>query len=310
MLTYLQRTQRLIGNTLKCAISKIYRQLSCLPHYSRISHPTVVRIQPSQGWDSLQLREIWEYRDLIYFLIWCDIKGRYRQMALGPLWVVIQPLFTVATSTVIFSVLAKLPSEGLPYPLFNYTALLPWTFFSAAVGRVASSLLSNQHLISKVYFPRLVVPIVSVLSGIMDFSMSLLVLVGMMGLYGIAPSIKFLTLPLFLGLAIATALAIGLWMAATLVKFRDVGAFLGYGLQAWMYATPVVYPPSLVPQQWQFIYYLNPMAGVVGGFRWALLGTKMPAWIPTLISCGLVFVLMVAGAYYFRSAERTIVDIV
>lgn len=271
---------------------------------------SVTRIEPSKGFGSLQLREVWEYRDLIYFLIWCEIKARYRQMALGPLWVLLQPLFTVVVSTIIFSKIAKLPSEGLPYPLFNYTALLPWTFFTGAVSRATGSLIGNQHLISKVYFPRLVVPIVSVLSGLADFGISLIILVGMAAFYKVSLSPKILMMPLFLALALATALAIGLWLAAILVRFRDVGVLLGYLLQAWMYATPVVYPSSLIPTQWQFLYHLNPMTGVVEGFRWSLLGVGNPPGLPILLSTGLVLVMLIFGAYHFRSAERTIVDIV
>ncbi|MDX2098478.1 MAG: ABC transporter permease [Leptolyngbyaceae cyanobacterium bins.59] len=273
-------------------------------------HSPYIRIQASQGWESLHLWEIWEYRDLIFFLFWSDLKSRYTQMALGPLWIVIQPLFTVVTSTIIFGVLAKLPSDGLPYPLFNYTALLPWGFFTASVSRASGSLLGYHYLISKVYFPRLILPILSVIAGLPDLGISLLVLLGIAGFYGFFPSARLLLIPFFLLLAAATAVAIGLWLAALLVRFRDMGALLGYFLQAWMYATPIVYPISMVPQSWRFAYHLNPMTTVVTGFRWCFLGTGEFLVFPAILSIGSVMIILILGAYFYRSAERSIVDII
>jgi lipopolysaccharide transport system permease protein len=271
---------------------------------------TVIRIQPSRGWGALKLGELWAYRDLIYFMLWKEIKGRYAQMALGPLWLVIQPLFLIALNTLVFSRLAKLPSDGLPYPLFNFAAMLPWQFFSGALGKTAASLVSNQHLITKVYFPRLIVPIVGALSGLADFSISFGLLLLLMVYYRTSARIEILTVPLFLLLGIMTALAVGLWIAALQAKFRDVGFMLTYVLQAWMYATPVVYASSVIPERWQFFYRLNPMTTVIEGFRWALLGVGTLPWLPVSLSVLGVVVLLVSGAFMFKRTERTIADIV
>lgn len=270
----------------------------------------VLRLEPTRGWGSLKLRELWDYRDLVYFLLWREIKGRYRQMALGPLWLVIQPLFSIVLNTLVFGVLANLPSDGLPYPLFNYTAMLPWQFFANAVVKSAGSLVNNQQLITKVYFPRLVMPIVGSLSGLLDFVISFgLLLVVTLG-YGFIPKVTVLAVPLFLLLAVLTALSVGLWLAAIQARFRDVGFMLGYMLQAWMYATPVVYATSVIPDRWLFFYHLNPMTVVVEGFRWALLGTGRLMLVPTIISVLGVLVLLVTGAFIFRRTERTIIDVV
>ena len=253
---------------------------------------------------------MWEYRDLLYFLLWRDVKGRYRQMALGPLWIVIRPLMSMVLYTIIFGAVAKFPSDGLPYPIFAYSALLPWMFFSRGVAQAANSLVSSQSLISKVYFPRLIVPLVGVLSGLIDFIISFVVLLVMMAYYGIWPTWTVLTIPLYLLLAAATALAVGLWFAAWIVHYRDVGDVLGYIIQGWMYATPVVYAMSLIPEQWRLLYRLNPMTVVIEGFRWALLGTGQPPDRTSLASALLVLPVLISGAYYFRRTERTIVDVV
>ena len=269
----------------------------------------VLTIQPTKGWGRLGLRDIWEYRDLLYFLLWRDVKGRYKQMALGPLWIVLHPLLNMAIFTVIFGMVAKLPTDGAPYPVFAYTALLPWTFFSSAVMGAANSLLSHRHLITKVYFPRLIVPIVSVFSGLIDFAISFCILLGMMVWFGYMPGWQIITLPLFLLLAAMTALAVGLWSATWIVHYHDVAEVLGYLLRGWMYATPVVYAVSMIPERWRGVYRLNPMTNVIEGFRWALLKTGTPPdgffWLSVL----LVAPLLISGAYYFRRAERTIVDI-
>ena len=269
----------------------------------------VLRLEPTRGWGSLKLPELWDYRDLIYFLLWREIKGRYKQMALGPLWLILQPLFGIVTNTLVFGVLAKLPSDGLPYPVFNYAAMLPWQFFSGAVVRSAGSLVSNQNLISKVYFPRLVMPIVGALSGVVDFAVSFGLLLGLMLFYGFIPKVTVLAVPLLLLLSALTALSVGLWLASLQVRFRDVGFALTYLLQAWMYLTPVVYATSVIPERWQFLYRLNPMTTVVEGFRWALLGKGTLMLLPTLLSILGVLVLLVTGAYLFRRTERTIVDV-
>ncbi len=270
----------------------------------------VLRLEPTRGWGSLKLPELWDYRDLIYFLLWREIKGRYKQMALGPLWLVLQPLFGIVMNTLVFGVLAKLPSDGLPYPVFNYAAMLPWQFFSGAVTRSAGSLVNNQNLISKVYFPRLVMPIVGALSGVVDFAVSFGLLLGLMLFYGFTPKVTVLVVPLLLLLSALTALSVGLWLAALQVRFRDVGFALTYLLQAWMYATPVVYATTVIPERWQFFYRLNPMTTVVEGFRWTLLGKGTLTLLPSLLSILGVLGLLVTGAYLFRRTERTIVDVV
>jgi lipopolysaccharide transport system permease protein len=270
----------------------------------------VTRIQATKGWGSLKLDELWRYRDLIYFLLWREIVARYKQMALGPLWLVIQPLFMITMNTIIFGNLAKLPSDGIPYPLFNFAGLLPWQFFAGALGRVSASLASNQHLITKVYFPRLIMPIVGSLSGLLDFLVSLGLFLLIIPFYKVLPGINVLVVPFLILFAGAIALAVGLWLASLQARFRDVGFMLAYILQAWMYATPVVYASSIVPEQWQFWYRLNPMTTVVEGFRWALLGQGTLQWVPSLISVAIVSILLVTGAYVFRRSERTIVDVV
>ncbi len=272
-------------------------------------HPPVLIIQPTTGWGRLALHEVWEYRDLLYFLLWRDVKGRYKQMALGPLWIVLRPLFNMVLFTLIFGVVAKLPSEGVPYPIFTYTALLPWTFFSGALMAAANSLLNHRHLIAKVYFPRLIVPIVGVISGFIDFSISLLILLGMMVFYGYGVSWKIFTLPIFLCIAAMTALAIGLWCASWIVHYHDVNEMLSYVVRGWMYVTPVVYAISIVPERWRTLYRLNPMTNVIEGFRWALLGTGQAPDMICLISTLAVVPILISGAFYFRRTERTIVDI-
>jgi lipopolysaccharide transport system permease protein len=277
---------------------------------TKVTGEIVTRIQATRGWGKLNLDELWEYRDLVYFLLWREINGRYKQMALGSLWLVLQPLYLIVLNSLVFGVLAKLPSDGLPYPLFNYAAMLPWTFFAGALSRTASSLSTNQGLISKVYFPRLVVPIVAVLSGLLDFLVSFGLFLIVMLYFGYSPKLTIFALPIFFMLAATTALGIGLCLASLQAWFRDVSFMLSYILQAWLYLTPVVYASSVVPEQWRFIYFLNPMTTVVEGFRWALLGTGGLIWLPALLSAfGSILVLWV-GAYLFRRTERTIVDIV
>ncbi|MCP4398732.1 MAG: ABC transporter permease [bacterium] len=282
--------------------------MSDLTASSNIQHPVLV-IQPTKGWGRLGLHEVWEYRDLLYFMLWRDVKGRYKQMALGPLWIVLRPLFNMVLFTLIFGLVAKLPSDGIPYPIFSYTALLPWTFFSGAVMGSANSLLSHRHLITKVYFPRLIVPVVSVLSGLIDFSISFLILLGMMLFYGYLPGWGIVWLPFYLLFAAVTALTVGLWAATWIVHYHDVGEVLSYLIRGWMYATPVVYAMSIIPERWRAVYRINPMTNVIEGFRWALLGSGHAPDIFLLISAVLVAPFLIAGAFYFRRTERTIVDI-
>ncbi len=274
------------------------------------SEPALLRIRPSRGWTSLKLRELWEYRELLYFLAWRDVKVRYKQTALGASWAVIQPVVTMVVFTVIFGQLARIPSDGIPYPVFSFCALLPWNYFSGAFGRSSGSLLSNAQLISKVYFPRLIIPISSLLAGLVDFAIAFMVLIAMMLWYGIAPVPAILWLPAFLLLAVATALGVGLWLGALHVQYHDIGHLVPFLSQIWMYATPVVYPASMIPEQWRLLYGLNPMAGVVEGFRWALVGQGDGPGAMLAMSSVVSVALLVSGGFYFRRMERTFADVV
>ena len=269
--------------------------------------PTI-RIRPSRGWVALNLRDLWQYRELLYFLTWRDIKVRYKQTVLGAAWAVLQPFFTMVVFSIFFGRLAQVPSDGIPYPIFAYSGLLPWQLFSQAVTRSGNSLVSNRHLITKIYFPRLAIPISAVLPGLVDFGIAFVVLLVMMVYYHIAPTVALLTLPFFLLLAVAAALGVGLWLSALNLKYRDVGYTIPFLTQFWLFATPVLYPSSLIPEKWQALYGLNPMAGVVEGFRWALLGKAPPG--PFLaISVGAVMLLLIGGLYYFRRMEKTFADV-
>jgi lipopolysaccharide transport system permease protein len=267
-------------------------------------------IRPPSGWASIGLRELWEYRELLYFLTWRDIKVRYKQTALGAAWAVIQPFFMMIVFSLFFGKLGGMKSDGLPYPVFVYCALLPWQLFAFALSESSNSLVGNQNLITKVYFPRLVVPISAVLGGLIDFAIAFVILLGMMAYYRIVPGIAILTLPLFILLAIMTALGVGLWLSALNVQYRDVRYTIGFLTQFWLFATPVAYPSSIVPEQWRWLYGLNPMAGVVEGFRWALLGKADPPGALLAVSVAAVIVLLVGGLHYFRRMEQTFADIV
>lgn len=271
--------------------------------------PTVL-IQSTSGWSSLGLEDVWKYRELLYFLLWREVKGRYRQMAFGPLWIILTPLINMVIFSVLFGKLAGLPSEGIPYPIFTYVALLPWQFFSDATRRSSGSLVTQQQVISKVYFPRLVIPISTMLSCLVDFMASFIVLAGMMIFYRVHLTWAVLSLPLFLLLAGAAALGVGFWLAGLAVKYHDVSLGVGFGIDVWRYITPVVYSVTIIPEKWRLLYRLNPMTSVIEGFRWALLGTgQAPDWI-TAITVGMVLLLLFTGAYYFRRTERTIVDVI
>jgi len=269
----------------------------------------VISIKPRRGWSYLGLGDLWRFKDLLYFLVWREIKGRYRQMALGPLWIILKPLIVMVVLSLVFGKLAKMPSDGLPYPVFSYAALLPWTMFTVAVSKSAQSLVSNMSIISKVYFPRLIIPVASGCAGLVDFFMSFLILMGMILAYGFWPTWRIMALPAFIVLAMAAALAIGLWLATLAVKYRDVSFAIEHLLQVAMYATPVVYPASMVPQPYRDFYLLNPMAVVIEGFRWSLLGQGQPFGWPAAVSCSLVAVLLITGAYMFRRTERNVVDL-
>ena len=259
---------------------------------------------------ALNLRDLWNYRELLGFLVWRDIKVRYKQTALGAAWAILQPLLTMLVFTLLFGRLAKLPSDNIPYPLFVYTALLPWQLFAFALTESSNSLVNNQHLIRKVYFPRLVIPLAAVLVGLVDFAISLVVLAGMMLYYGFRPAPTALLFIPFLVLAVLTALGIGFWLSALNIKYRDVKYVIPFVTQFWLFATPVAYSSTLVPPAWRSLYGLNPMAGVVDGFRWALLGSGSGSLTMILISTAAVLCVLVGGLVYFKQMERTFADMV
>ena len=275
--------------------------------HTAISH---IRIQPSRGWVSLKLRELWEYRELLYFLTWRDVKVRYKQTALGAAWAIIQPFFTMVVFSLFFGRLAKIPSDGIPYPIFSFAALVPWTFFANGLGQSANSLVGNANLIKKIYFPRLAVPIATILSGVIDFAIAFVVLLAMMLYYGAVPTINALWLPLFLLLALVTSLGVGLWLSAMNVQFRDVRYVVPFLTQVWMFATPIAYPSSLLGEPWRTLYGLNPMVGVVEGFRWALLGTNEAPGPIVAVSALAALVILASGAFYFRRMEKNFADVV
>jgi lipopolysaccharide transport system permease protein len=270
----------------------------------------VLRIKPSSGWVSLRVGELWEYRELLYFLVWRDVKVRYKQTALGAAWAIIQPFLTMVVFSLFFGRLAKVPSDGIPYPIFSFTALVPWTFFANGLTQSSNSLVGNANLIKKVYFPRLTIPIATVLSGVVDFALAFMVLFIMMLYYGVTPSVNMFWLPAFIVLAFVASMGVGLWLSALNVEFRDVRFVVPFLTQIWMFATPIAYSSSLLSQPWRTIYGLNPMVGVVDGFRWALLGTGAAPG-PIIVASSLAALLMLAsGAYYFRRMEKTFADIV
>jgi lipopolysaccharide transport system permease protein len=267
-------------------------------------------IRPSAGWTALRLRELWEYRELLYFLTWRDIKVRYKQTALGAAWAIIQPFMTMVVFSVFFGKLARMPSDGVPYPIFSYAALVPWTFFANGLSQSSASLVSSANLIRKVYFPRLAVPIATVLSEAIDFVLAFSVLLAMMLFYGIVPGVRAIWLPLFVALALVTSLGAGLWLAALNVKFRDVRYVVPFLTQFWMFSTPIAYPSSLLEEPWRTFYGVNPMAGVVEGFRWALLGVGSAPRGMLIVSSAAACALLVSGMFYFRRIEKTFADVV
>lgn len=269
-----------------------------------------VLIQPSSGWVSLKLRELWEYRELLYFLAWRDVHVRYKQTVLGAAWAVIQPFCTMVVFSLFFGRLAGIPSDGVPYPIFSYAALVPWTFFANGLSQTSDSLVGSSSLITKVYFPRLTIPIAKAISGVVDFLLAFLVLLGMMIYYKMALTINILWLPLFFLLALTTSLGVGLWLSAMNVQFRDVRYLVPFLTQLWMFSTPVAYPSSLLPEPWRTVYGINPMAGVVEGFRWALLGTDTAPGSIVIASSLAALAILVGGMFYFRRMEKTFADVV
>ena len=270
----------------------------------------VTVITPSHGWVALRLGKLWEYRELLYFLTWRDIKVRYKQTILGAAWAVIQPLMTMVVFSVFFGRLAQIPSDGVPYPIFSYAALVPWTFFAHGLTKASTSLVDAGNLVTKVYFPRLIIPFAAVLSGVVDLLLAFLVLLGLMLIYGIVPTAQIIWLPGFVLLAFATSLGTGLWLSAMNVQFRDVRYTVPFLVQLWLFATPIAYPSSLLAEPWRIVYSLNPMVGVVEGFRWLLLGTPTNPGPMLAVSTLVALALLMSGALYFRRMERTFADVV
>jgi lipopolysaccharide transport system permease protein len=275
----------------------------------------VTYLRPPVGWSPINLRDLWQYRELIYFLTWRDLKVRYKQTLLGASWAILKPFMTMVVFSIFFGLLAEVPSDGVPYPIFAFVALLPWEMFSNALSVSSRSLVGNSHMITKVYFPRLILPLSSILSGIVDFLIAFMILIGMMWYYGIAPTSSVWTLPLFLLLAFITALGVGLWLSALNVLYRDIGYITPFLVQFWLFVSPVVYGTSLLTDklgpQWEFLYALNPMVGVINGFRWAILGIENTAPGPSmLISITVALVILIGGVFYFRRMERQFADMV
>lgn len=270
----------------------------------------MLRIRPSHGWVRMGWTELWQYRELLYFFVWRDLKVRYKRTVIGGAWAVIQPFVGMVVFSIFFGHLARLPSDGLPYPIFAYAALVPWMYFASALVGATNSVVSYGSMISKVYFPRVFLPTALVLSGLIDFGIALAVLFGMMHFFGIAPTAAVFFLPLFVLLAVGAALGVGLWLSALNALFQDVRYAVPFLTQFWLFASPVAYPSSLVPEQWRVIYGLNPMAGVIEGFRWSLLGTGEPPGPIVGVSAVIVVVMLVTGLKFFRRIERTFADLV
>ncbi len=281
-----------------------------------LSQEEVLILKASKGWSAINLPELWRYRELIYFLIWRDIKVRYKQTMLGAAWAIIQPFFTMVVFTIFFGKLAKVPSDNVPYPIFSYTALLPWGMFTKALSDAGRSMVSNRAMITKVYFPRLAIPLSSVLSGVVDFAIAFVVLLGMMIYYNMIPGSGYQVhithaiwlLPLFILLALITAFGVGLWLSALNVIYRDINYIIPFLTQFWLFITPIAYPSSLIPQKWRLLYALNPMTGVVEGFRWALLGTETTPGPMLAVSASIALIVLITGLFYFRRMERTFAD--
>jgi len=284
--------------------------VAVIPELDALANAPVMRITPPSGWWAVPLGELWNYRELLYFFVWRDIKIRYKQTAIGAAWAVLQPFLTMLIFSLFFGRLAHIPSQGLPYPIFFYSALLPWMYFATALQNATNTIVENQRLITKVYFPRLVLPLSAVLSGLVDFGISFLMFIAMMIYYRIHPTAALLWLPLFLLLAVLTALGVGLWLSALNAIYRDVRYVLPFLVQFWLFASPVAYPSSLVPERWRWLYGLNPMAGVIEGYRWSLAGAGDPPSRLIFVSVSVVLVLLVSGVAYFQKMETTVADVV
>ncbi len=285
--------------------------IAAIPSSSQFEEQPYLHIKPSKGWVSLQLRELWKYRELLYFLTWRDIKVRYKQTVIGAAWAILQPVMTMIVFSIFFGGLAKMPSDGVPYPIFSYAALVPWTFFAYGLGQASNSLVGSSNLIKKIYFPRLIIPLSSVLSGVIDFLLAFAVLIVMMLMFGIVPTVNVIWLPLLVLLAMVTSLGVGLWLSALNVEFRDIRYIIPFLTQFWMFLTPIAYPASLIENPTiRALYGLNPMTGVVEGFRWALLGTDTAPGAVILVSSTAAVLLLISGAFYFRRMEKNFADVV
>ena len=269
-----------------------------------------ILIKPSTGWAALDLKDLWIYRELVYFMTWRDLKVRYKQTLLGASWAVLQPFLTMVVFSIFFGGLAQVSSDNVPYPIFSYTALLPWTLFSKALLDASKSLVSSSHIITKIYFPRIILPLATILAGIVDFLIAFVVLLGMMVYYQVSPTVNIWTLPLFFLLALVTAMGVGLWLSALNVLYRDINYATHFITQFWMFITPIVYSASMIPDQWRLVYAVNPMAGVVNGFRWALLGVGSPPGLDLLVSVTVASILLISGLFFFKRTERLFADMV
>lgn len=279
---------------------------SALPPVAR----PLTEIRPRSGLFDLDLGAVWRYRELLYFLVWREVKIRYKQAGLGVAWAILQPLMTVIIFTVIFGLFARFPSDGLPYPVFALAAVLPWTYFAEALRRSATGLVTDADLVRKIYFPRLIIPIAGVTSPLVDLGFGLLILIGLMGWHGIVPGWPLLLLPFWLVITLGLALAIGLWLGPINVRYRDVMHTLPFITQVWMFATPIVYPLSMIPERWQPLYSLNPMVGVIEGIRWSLLGTGLPNLTAIFTSVVVIILILIGGLLYFRKSERSFADVI
>ena len=285
-------------------------EIPALPAVEVDNVPEIL-IQPSKGWVSLNLAELWQYRELLYFLTWRDVKVRYKQTILGVAWAIIQPFLTMVVFSLFFGKLAKVPSDGIPYPIFSYAALVPWSFFANGLNQASNSLVTNANMIKKIYFPRLAIPLATVGSGVIDFVLAFFILLLMMLYYGIIPTINIIWLPFFLLLTVCTSLGTSLWLSVMNVQFRDVRYTVPFITQFWMFMTPIAYPSSLIENQLlRMVYALNPMVGVIDGFRWALLGTESNPGLNIVVSTIMAFVLLISGTFYFRRMEKTFADVV
>jgi lipopolysaccharide transport system permease protein len=269
-----------------------------------------VVIEPQKGWISLNLREVWRYRDLLAVLVWRDFSIRYRQSILGVGWAVVRPVLSVLVFTVVFGMVARLPSDGIPYPLFSFAAMMPWLYFSNALANTTNSVVGGSGLLTKVYFPRLVLPLASIAGGLADLGIQFVLLIGLMLWYGVVPTWAVVLVPLFILECMVVSLALGLWLTALNVKYRDIGQLVPFLTQIWMFMTPIVYASSLVPQRYRALYSLNPLVGVIDGFRWAMLGQSAPDWTILAVSSSVILLLFITGLYYFRKVEQTFADII